>query len=144
GGNGPVINSCFANGQPEAAEFLAKHGAPVDVVDAAGLGRLDIVRRHFGETGAALSPAQREEMESAYFCSCWCGQAEVVEFLLERGIDPALHNAEDQIGLHCAAYGAHFDTIKVLLRHGAPVDVKNKAYRATPLDVALWVWNNSG
>ena len=142
-GKPSLIHSCLANGQPKAAEFLAGCGAPVDLVEAAGLGRLDLVKSYFDESGAPQPYVNRQGIESAYFCSCWCGQPEAAEFLLERGIDPGLENADARNGLHCAAYGAHVDTVKVLLQHGSPVDVRDKAFRATPLDVALWRWDNA-
>ena len=40
---GLMINSCLANGRPEAAEYLAEHGAPLDLEAVAGIGRLDLV-----------------------------------------------------------------------------------------------------
>lgn len=56
---------------------------------------------------------------------------------------PCSRNDDCQTGLHWAAYGAHVDIAQLLLDRGAAVDVKDKGFRATPLDVALWVWNNS-
>src|SRR5262249_51241245 len=35
-----LVRSCLANGQPEAAEYLVSRGAPLDLVGAAGLGRV--------------------------------------------------------------------------------------------------------
>ncbi|BDC52943.1 hypothetical protein F183_A52580 [Bryobacterales bacterium F-183] len=40
-----IVLGCLANGQPEAASFLADKGAPLDVVSAAGLNRLDDLQR---------------------------------------------------------------------------------------------------
>jgi ankyrin repeat protein len=82
-------------------------------------------------------------MESGFLCACGYGRKEVVAFLLERGVDPGLHNDGRQTGLHCAAYGAHVDVVKLLLQRGSPVDVKEEGFHATALDVALWVWGNS-
>jgi ankyrin repeat protein len=66
-----------------------------------------------------------------------------VEFLLERGADPALRNANGQTGLHWAAYGAHIDVVKLLLQRGPPIDAKDSNFQAQPLDVALYVWDTS-
>ena len=52
-------------------------------------------------------------------------------------------NDGGQTGLHWAAYGAHVDVVKALVERYAPVDVKDKHFNATPLDVALYVWSNS-
>jgi len=82
-------------------------------------------------------------MESAFDYACAWGQRDVVEFLLEKGISPDLRNAGDRTGLHNAAWGAHIDVVKLLLHRGAPVDVKENSFHATPLDVALWLRDNS-
>jgi ankyrin repeat protein len=54
-----------------------------------------------------------------------------------------LRNAEAQTGLHWAAYGAHVAVVELLLQGGFPVDVKDNNFRATPLDVALYIWDTS-
>src|SRR4030095_16578329 len=61
----------------------------------------------------------------------------------DKGIDPGVRSSYGRTGLHNAAYGAHVDIIRLLLHGGSPVDVIDETYRSTPLDVALWVWNNS-
>jgi hypothetical protein len=138
-----LITSCLANGQPKAAEFFASLGAPVDLEGAAGIGDLERVKAFFDDAGAPRSPSTRKEMDSAFLYACWYGQKEVIEFLLEGGVDVGLRNDAGQTGLHCVAYGAHTEAATVLLQHGAPVDVKERSFRATPLDVALWVWNET-
>jgi ankyrin repeat protein len=143
GGKDSLIHSCLANGQPKAAQFLASRGAPLDLAGAAGLGRLDVVKRCFDKNGAVKPPATKQQMESGFLSACAFGRKEVVEFLLERGIDPGVRTSYGRTGLHNAAYGAYVDIIKLLLERGAPVDVIDESYRSTPLDVALWAWQNS-
>src|SRR5262245_47791646 len=82
-----LIASCLANGQPRAAEFFANLGAPVDLEAAAGMGRLDLVKAFFDEAGALRPPATIKEMNSAFFYACWYGAAEIVEYLIERGVE---------------------------------------------------------
>jgi ankyrin repeat protein len=143
-GNGQsIIKGCIANGQPRAAEFFATLGVPLDLEGAAALGRLDLVASYFDENGARRPHATRKQMESAFLYACSYGRKEVVELLLEKGVDASLHNAGGQTGLHWAAYGAHVDVVELLLRAGSPVDVKDKNYRGTPLDAALHAWLNS-
>jgi ankyrin repeat protein len=60
-----------------------------------------------------------------------------VEFLLERGVDPASHGGDDQTGLHCAVIGGHLDAVKLLLQKNPPLEAKN-IYGGTVLGQALW------
>lgn len=143
GGKDSLIQSCLANGQPKAAEFLASRGASIDLAGAAGLGRLDLVKGCFDKNGVLKPPATKEQMESGFLSACALGRKEVVEFLLERGIDPGVRTRYGRTALHNAAYGAWVDIIKMLLGRDAPVDAIDESYHSTPLDVALWVWNNS-
>jgi hypothetical protein len=46
-----------------------------------------------------------------------------------------------QTGLHWAAYGGHAGTVRVLLQHHAPVDVKDDRFETTPLSWALYAWS---
>jgi ankyrin repeat protein len=144
GGKGcSLIDSCLANGQPKAAEFLASRGAPIDLAGAAGLGKMALLKSYFDESGAPRPPVDRGEMEGAFEQACWYGRKEAVEFLLDRAIDPGLRSGRGMAGLHRAAYTPHVDVLKLLLERGAPVDAKEEEFHATPLDVVLWVWGRS-
>ncbi len=138
-----LIASCLANGQPKAAEFLAGCGAPLDLEAAAGLGLLDRVRGLLDEDGTLKLAATGKQMNSAFFSACWWGREHVVEFLLERGVDPNLRDDSGKNGLHCTAFGANTDVARVLLQNGTSVDAREQDFQATPLDVALWAWGDT-
>ena len=125
-----IVNACLHNGRGQAAEFLAKHGAPLDIEGAAGMGRLDLVE--------ALYPAAtKEQLKDAFAWACQFGRTEVVDFLLRHGVavDAKLkHNG--QTGLHWAAYGGHKATVQLLLDRGAPIDVEDDTYDGSPIDWA--------
>ena len=144
GGHGhSIIGACLANGQPKAAEFFANLGAPLDLEGASALGRLDVVKSYFDASGDLRPQATWKQLESAFLYACGYGSAEVAGYLLERGIDPGLRNAEGRTGLHWAAYGAHVDVVKLLLHRGAPVHAQDERFQATPLDVELWERDHS-
>ena len=131
-----VISACLANGRPRAADFLALHGFPIDLEAASGLGRLDIVKTFFDESGKLLGNATGDQLQCGFLWACEYGRNDVVRFLLERGV--SVHaQAGGQTALHWAVIGAHPETIKLLLEHGADLEAKN-SYDGTPLGQALW------
>jgi len=127
---GEAVRACLANGRPLAARFLASHGAHLDFANAAGVGRLDRVKE-------LVPTASKEELGRGFVWACGYGCNEVVEFLLDYGVDPAAGTRVDMTGLHLAAHEGHLDTVKLLLAHNAPLEVKN-VYGGTVLDQTLW------
>jgi ankyrin repeat protein len=143
GGNwGGIVNSCLANGRPEAADYLATRGAPLDLEGAAGVGRLDLVKSYFNSDGALKTSAAAQQMRDGFTWACEYGRTEVVEFLLEHGIDASevLPRPHKQTGLHWAAYGGHLGTVRVLLRRRPRLDVRDASFNGTPLGWALHGW----
>ena len=137
GNDDPAVLGCLANGRGEAAAFLADRGAELTLASAAGVGRLDVVRGYFGDDGALKPGTSKEQMDAGFLYACGYGQTDVVEFLLERGVDLASHNGDGQTGLHWAVIGGRLDTVKSLLRRNPPLEVKN-VYGGTVLGQALW------
>ena len=143
--DGHVVTACLVNGQPDAAEFLANRGAPLDLEAAAGVGRLDIVRSFFDESGSMKATASAESVSRAFARACDYGRTEVVEFLLDRGVDAGARLPDQGMfrghtGLHLAALGGHVETIQALLRRGAPVDATDDTFGTPPTMWALYAW----
>src|SRR5436309_4966003 len=140
-----LINACHANGRPGAAEFLARRADGLDLEAAAGVGRLDIVKAFFDANGRLTANATKKQMEDGFTWACEYGRTDVVEFLLQRGMDVAAKlRHHRQTGMHWAAYGGYADTVRVLLRHKAPVNVKDDTFEGTPLGWALYAWAGGG
>ncbi len=137
GNNDQAVLGCLANGRLKAAVFLADRGARLTLASAAGIGRLDLVKSHFNNDATLKPTATKKQLESGFLYACGYGQTEVVEFLLSRGIDPATHGGDGQTGLHCAVIGGYLDTVKLLLHHNPPLEMKN-IYGGTVLGQALW------
>ena len=76
--------------------------------------------------------------------ACRFGHTAVVDFLLGNGLNVDENLRGGETGLHWAAFGAHRDTVKLLLAHGAPVDVIDKTHQGTPLEWALHAWETNG
>jgi hypothetical protein len=127
-----AVTGCLANGRGQAAEFLANRGAPLDIEGAAGIGRLDLVQ-------SLYSSATQKQVTDGFAWACEFGRTEVVDYLLQQGMDVAARLRHfGQTGLHWAAYGGHPDVVRLLLEHGAPIDAKDDTYGGTPLDWALY------
>jgi hypothetical protein len=136
-----LINACLANGRGRAAEFLATRGAQLDLEAAAGIGRLDIVKSYFDESGALQSNASIEKMQRGFLWACEYGRNEVLDFLLQRGASLESRANTGQTALHWAVIGGRKDTIKLLLDRGAALEAEN-AYGGTALGQAQWSAEN--
>ncbi len=132
-----AVMACLANGCPEAASYLAERGAPLGIVEAAGVGRLDVVKTFFDGQGKPREGVAPETVHDAFRYACFCGHNQVAEYLIGRGVDLAGHSGDGQTGLHYAAMGGNLETIKLLLKHGAPLEVLN-TYGGTVLGQTLW------
>jgi hypothetical protein len=134
---GPLITVCLANGRVRASEFLAQHGATLDLEGAAGLGRLDLVQNFFNDSGVLQASATTAQMERGFLWACEYGRNDVVDFLLDRGVAIQSQANTGQTALHWAVIGGHLDTITLLLDRGASLEAKN-TYGGTALGQALW------
>jgi ankyrin repeat protein len=133
------LTAALHNGRPDAAVFLAKRGARLDLEGAAGIGRLDVVQGFFKKDGGLKANATKAQMESGFIWACEYGRTSVVTFLLDKGmrVDARPHG---ETGLHQAAYGGHTRIVRLLLQRKAPVEVQDSRYDNTPLGWALHGW----
>ena len=140
GGWNPLI-AALHNGRGNAAAFLAKRGARLNLEGAAGVGDLEAVKSFFNTNGSLKPPATKAQLRSGFAWACEYGRTRVVDFLLKRGIEiDARVQHDGQTGLHWAAYGGHVDVVKLLLKRKAPVNTKDEIHRGTPLEWALYGW----
>jgi ankyrin repeat protein len=130
-----LLRSCLANGQADAARYLAGRGAPLDLATAAGLGRLEAVAAFFSSAGGpGPDPA---ELAQALVWACFYAPPELAALLLDHGVPIAAADRYGQTGLHCAAMARRPELARLLLARGAPLEALN-AYGGTPLGQALW------
>jgi ankyrin repeat protein len=137
-----LVHGCLANGQPDAARYLASRGAPLDLRAAAGIGRLDVVQSYFDGRASSATIAERD---AAFAFACAYGEATIVEFLLQQGVavDTRLNmHGSGHTGLHVAAYHAHVSVVRVLLRHDASVTITDDTWHTPPLVWALHAWSS--
>jgi ankyrin repeat protein len=132
-----AVKGALANGRGEAAAYLADRGARTDLEDAAGVGRLDFVKGFFNADGSLKRKTSRRQLQSALKLACTWGHLDVVEFLLDKGVDLSGRQGDGQSPMHCAAIGGALEVIKFLLKHNAPLEVRN-IYGGTVLGQTLW------
>jgi ankyrin repeat protein len=135
------LTAALANGRREAAEYLARRGARLDLEGASGVGRLDIVKGYFSQDGSLKAKATKKQMKDGFAWACEYGRSNVVEFLVDQGmeIDARLRN-HGNTGLHWAAFGGHVDVVKLLLARKARLDIKDESFGGTPLEWAIQGW----
>ena len=132
-----TIFGCLANGRPEAADYLAQRGARLGLVEAAGVGRLDVVKTFFDERGRAKPDVEKSEVQEALVYACGRGFEEVAAFLLDHGADLGAHDAHHQTALHHAAMGGKLGMVELLIGRGALLEARNE-YGGTVLGQAVW------
>ncbi len=93
-GGGTALADAVAFGQWKAARRLIDRGASTLIWQAAALGLLDRVRRHFEERASSPNASARDqggnrpsEVTHAFWCACHGGQLEVASYLLGLGAD---------------------------------------------------------
>ena len=82
-GDGTALADARGFGQWRAAHGLVERGARTTLVDAATLGLMECVERHF--VGRATPPP--EEVSAAFWRACHGGQQRNARYLLNRGAD---------------------------------------------------------
>ena len=151
-GNGSPILTALAFGYRDAAETLARRGARIaNVVTAAALGRLDLVREWVVDARTLTNHAPYREgpywvhipddatgqIEMALVWACKFGRTEVARWLLDRGVDPAAADHDRMTALHWAAAGGLLDIMDLLLTARAPLEVRN-VWGGTVLDSTVY------
>ncbi|HKP16651.1 MAG TPA: ankyrin repeat domain-containing protein [Gemmatimonadaceae bacterium] len=118
-----------------ARALAARDGRVHDVAVAAGLGLL-------GETARLLPSADPERLRAALVLACMHGQLRVAELLLDAGVDPSQYNPpgmhDHSTPLHQAVWANREPIVRLLVERGAPMDVRDRVYDATPLDWAVY------
>ncbi len=139
-------------GSTKVADLLLARGAQgMNLVAAASLGKLDLVRELL-DSGAPLTSLARravpaepndhwvadsacmkgDAISDAFYGACRNGHTAVAAVLLERGANVNAKGVFGGTGLHWAAINGHKDTVTFLLAHGADLTVRDTKFDSTP------------
>ena len=148
-GDGSPLATALGFGYPEAVAMLVSCGACTgNLLFAAAAGRLERVRAYFDDAGVVadvglcetrwfkMSSDSKIAAEQALVYASMCGQAEVMDFLLSRGVDinanpPGTHVTGT--ALHTVAAKGDEIMVRLLLDHGADTTIRDSRYDSTPL-----------
>ena len=122
-------------GYVDAARALVRRGASVGTLAAAaGLGQVGGVQRF-------LDAADPGERHRALALAAQNGQADAVRILIDSGVDPDRFNPDGfhshSTPLHQAALAGHEAVVRLLVEHGARLDIEDTIWHATPLGWAI-------
>ena len=132
-----IVRSCLMNGCPEAAVHMAARGASLDLEEAAGVDRLDLVSQYFEPTRTASDA----DASLTLMMAAWYDRRAIVTYLLDHGVDVGVrHPTDGGTALHIAAYLGNSALVELFLRRGAPLNVVDGVYKTPPIVWALHGW----
>jgi len=124
-----AIYAALTHAEFDAVNALIRVGGCADFVVAAGLGRERDVR-------GLLALADHRDLHRALAVASQFGHTAIVRLLLEAGEDPNRYNPvgfhSHSTPLHQAVAGGHGATVRVLVEHGARLDLKDTLWQGTP------------
>jgi len=118
----------LGHGQRAPIAWLVEHGLALTPAAAAGLGRIDALP-------GLLARAPPEEKQEALAAAVINRESEAVRLALEAGADPSrlMPVHAHSTPLHQAALHEDLETMRLLVSHGARLDIRDTLWRATPL-----------
>ncbi len=117
------------HGEFASVEALLAHGAKLDLPMAAALGRTNDARRQ-------ITAASSDDRHLALALAAQFGRVAIVRMLLDAGEDPNRYNPvgghSHTTPLHQASGFGHGEVVRLLVEHGARLDLKDVLWGATP------------
>lgn len=100
-----------------------------------GADRFDEQIREWYETG--LFQDEPETLAEVFAAACMLGHSASAAYLLDKGVDPYAGMRTGLSGFHYAASSGRLDVIKLLIKRGVPLEVRNM-YGGTVFEQAIW------
>jgi hypothetical protein len=124
-----ALRAAALHNEFEAARALIGRGASVDLPVAAALGYIDDFRR-------LLPDSSNDDRHLALALTSQFGHVEIVRLLLDAGEDPNRYNPvgghSHSTPLHQAAANGNEEMVRLLVEHGARLDMKDILWHGTP------------
>lgn len=129
--------------KPALANLLADKTVLLNIFEAAAIGKLSQIVRLLAKNPENVNLYAQDGSQplelAAYF-----GHDEVVDYLLKAGalVNSEQKNKEQLTPLHAATVSGNLKTVRLLIAHGAALDVSQKD-KLTPLHIAAENGNTS-
>jgi ankyrin repeat protein len=135
-----VLDAALANHAPRAAEKMIELGAKPDLLAAAGLGRMDLLRACFDDEGTLRSRprrrgramTERDAIGLALLFAYVRRQPEAVDYLLEKDGNWNMIGVNNGTALHRAAWDGDLAMVESLVSKGADVANRNNPFVSSP------------
>src|SRR5580698_3687005 len=126
-----ALIAAVLHGEFEAVDQLIRSGAQPHLPVFAGVGNEIAVLQH-------LPAADSAQRQLALALAAQFGHTEIVRILLNKGQDPNIYSPghSHSTPLHQAALAGHLDTAKLLVEHGAKLDIRDTIWNGTAADWA--------
>ncbi len=130
-----IMHSLYRR-QTHALKALLENNPPLDIFEAASLGREDLVNELLKQDPSLARQFSSDGFTALHF-ACYFASGETSALLLEKGADPVAvsRNPMHLMPLHSAASARNAKAAQVLLEHGAGVNAKQEK-GWTPLHAA--------
>jgi ankyrin repeat protein len=136
-----ALDASLKNHAPRAAERMIELGVKPDVLAAAALGWMDLLRAFFDREGRLLSRphrqgeemAERDAIGLAMLYAYVRAQRAAVDFLLEKDGNWNMIGVNNGTALHRAAFAGDLAMVQRLVAKGADVSDRNNPFASTPL-----------
>jgi hypothetical protein len=146
-GDQDIFTGPLANHAPRAAEKLIELGAKPDVIVAAALGRMDLLRPFFDAEGRLLARPRRngkrlsarDAIGLANLFAYVNRHSDVVDFLLEKDGNWDMTGVNNGTVMHRAAWEGNLEMVKRLVANGADIHNRDNPFNSTPLS---WAQHN--
>jgi ankyrin repeat protein len=121
-----LLMQVLYRGRRDLAETIAGKKHELDIFEAASLGRTERLKECLRDT-AAINAYSKDGFTALHF-SCYFGQPEAARLLLEKGakVDAVANNTTKVMPLHSAASSRNLAAARLLVEHGAPLNVRQQ------------------
>jgi ankyrin repeat protein len=146
--HGPgALDGSLTNHAPAAALKMIELGAMPDVLAAAALGRMDLLRGFFDDEGRLLkrprrharTMSERDTIGLAHLFAYVNGKPDAVDFLLEKDGNWDMIGVNNGTALHRAAWAGDIAMIERLVARCADIGNRDNPFTSTPLS---WAQHN--